>query len=114
MSTALAHTCAPSSRQAKDRAIGLLELLHAARHSETCAELKRLYLAAIDQIGARDSSREPHVILDTARRSSLASDRSVFYDQRCEPFGARIDGCRNSCRAAPNYQYVDNGIALDS
>ena len=58
------------------------------------------------QVGAADSLWEARVVLDPSACSRLAAWCRPLEDERRQPFGGRVDGGGQACRARSHDQHV--------
>ena len=63
--------------------------------------------ARLVELGAADPGREAEVVLDPARRSGLAAERSALDDQGVEPLGGAVDGGGEAGGAGADDEQVD-------
>ena len=79
-------------RQAHDKVPTLFaQARDGARTGEVGAELLRLYDRSLGEVAARDTGREPEVVLDTRAGPCLASDGGQFDDQGSQSLRGAID-----------------------
>ena len=73
----------------------------------SCAELSRLADGPAGELRAADAGREAEIVLDPARRSGLAAQRSALDDQRVEPLGGTVDRSGEAGGPGAHDQQVD-------
>src|SRR3954468_22036069 len=72
------------------------------------AELTRLGDRAAGQLGAADPAWKAEVVLDPARRPSLAAEHGALDDEGVESFGGPVHGRGETSRAATDHGEVDH------
>src|SRR6185437_16582923 len=77
------------------------------------SELSRLRHGAARQLRAADPGRETEIVLDPARRTGLAAERSSFDQERVEPLRRSVDRCGETGRPAAHDEQVDLFAALE-